>query len=617
MSIDNVTDVTPRNQYTASAAQTVFPYAFPIFQDADLVVNVDGVDKTLTTHYTVSGEGDDLGGNVTFLSGQTAGAVVTIYRDTVIERTSDLQQNGPIASETLNDELDRLFIIVQELKAKISRAIRFPFTSSQGDAELNPISSWYSKFLYIGSTGLLEPAATVSGVVALTQDLIGSLLNPQTSVETSRGITAINRWYAPGNVLRYGTNTTPGTTNMSAAWQAAATLIDTYDMVAPAGIYQLTQQVVITAPGSGRAHVYGYGAQIKSAGLANYPIKITGIVAGGVTVHGIYVDHYNNTTSLGGFDIVGAWYTTLEDCFVLTSGTVVMPAGYAGVRVRSSNPASADATASLWTTISRLRMWTSGSPNLTPIGVKLQGPQNSTVISHCSFSAVTVPILHTYEPGNDNISNSVRIESNALEGYVTAVSVVGSGNSALAGLSYSNNRYESGTEMYKFSGISSVSQAPFSYANAIISNAGTYLTPSTFDFNSLDPSITPDGHINFYNDTPARFGARITDALEAQGPVGCGFALYRNDGVLVGTWRARAGSGSIVSGNGTSLYLAEIAQINFGATTAAGLYNGSGTPEAAVTAAVGSFYLDTTNGVAYMKKTGIGNTGWKLVTQAA
>ena len=46
------------------------------------------------------------------------------------------------------------------------------------------------------------------------------------------------------------------------------------------------------------------------------------------------------------------------------------------------------------------------------------------------------------------------------------------------------------------------------------------------------------------------------------------------------------------------------------------IFTNAGTPEAAVTAAVGSICFDTTNGVAYIKKTGTGNTGWKLVTQA-
>lgn len=53
----------------------------------------------------------------------------------------------------------------------------------------------------------------------------------------------------------------------------------------------------------------------------------------------------------------------------------------------------------------------------------------------------------------------------------------------------------------------------------------------------------------------------------------------------------------------------------FGPSTAI-MTSNAGTPEAVVSAPVGSICTDTTNGVMYMKKTGTGNTGWKLVTQA-
>jgi hypothetical protein len=42
----------------------------------------------------------------------------------------------------------------------------------------------------------------------------------------------------------------------------------------------------------------------------------------------------------------------------------------------------------------------------------------------------------------------------------------------------------------------------------------------------------------------------------------------------------------------------------------------AGTPESVVTAPMGSYCADTTNGEGYIKKTGAGNTGWKLVTHA-
>ncbi|MNL43192.1 hypothetical protein D3C87_1656970 [compost metagenome] len=54
-------------------------------------------------------------------------------------------------------------------------------------------------------------------------------------------------------------------------------------------------------------------------------------------------------------------------------------------------------------------------------------------------------------------------------------------------------------------------------------------------------------------------------------------------------------------------------------TTAAGagITAFAGNPESNVTAPPGCICADITNGVIYVKKTGTGNTGWKLVTQAA
>ncbi len=43
----------------------------------------------------------------------------------------------------------------------------------------------------------------------------------------------------------------------------------------------------------------------------------------------------------------------------------------------------------------------------------------------------------------------------------------------------------------------------------------------------------------------------------------------------------------------------------------------AGTPEASITAGIGSLCLDTTNGNLYIKASGVGNTNWKLVTRAA
>ena len=47
-----------------------------------------------------------------------------------------------------------------------------------------------------------------------------------------------------------------------------------------------------------------------------------------------------------------------------------------------------------------------------------------------------------------------------------------------------------------------------------------------------------------------------------------------------------------------------------------GLHKGSGSPEGVVTDSPGSLHFDRTNGEVYIKNTGTGNTGWKLITHA-
>lgn len=176
MSIDIVEDLTPRVQYVASAAQTVFAYPFAVFQESDLVAYVDGVLKILSTHYTVTGETDDLGGDVTFLVPMIGGEIVTLYRDTTIERTTDLQQNGPLASSTLNDELDKLYVIAQEQRNALLRAMRLsPIdTSLDGDLTLPLKAARAGKYQAFDANGLPIASAGTGNDSALRTDLAAS-----------------------------------------------------------------------------------------------------------------------------------------------------------------------------------------------------------------------------------------------------------------------------------------------------------------------------------------------------------------------------------------------------------------------------------------------------------
>ncbi len=123
MSLD-ISATSPRVQYTVgSSSTTTFAYGFPIFQEADLKVYVDSTLKTLTTHYSVTGEGTTSGGNVVFGSGLT-NCTVTIFRDVTIARTTDFPTSGAFQVDSLNTELDTITAVQQELDDDITRSLR-------------------------------------------------------------------------------------------------------------------------------------------------------------------------------------------------------------------------------------------------------------------------------------------------------------------------------------------------------------------------------------------------------------------------------------------------------------------------------------------------------------
>lgn len=64
--------------------------------------------------------------------------------------------------------------------------------------------------------------------------------------EVTAGVTPINLEHEIGNVLRYGTNTTPGTTDMTSAFQAAASVIETQGggvFRVPSGHYRIIDEI--------------------------------------------------------------------------------------------------------------------------------------------------------------------------------------------------------------------------------------------------------------------------------------------------------------------------------------------------------------------------------------
>ena len=68
----------------------------------------------------------------------------------------------------------------------------------------------------------LSQAASLNGfTIAATSGAIGAVLYPKTASEIAASVTPTNYSYPEMHLYRYGTNTTPGTTNMTSAITAA------------------------------------------------------------------------------------------------------------------------------------------------------------------------------------------------------------------------------------------------------------------------------------------------------------------------------------------------------------------------------------------------------------
>jgi len=105
-----------RQDYTATAGQTVFTYTFQIFEDSEIDVYKNGVQLTLTTDYTVSNSTlPTIGGTVTLVAPASAGDAIALVQDIPIVRLIDYQTNGDWQATEVNSDFDRIYtLLVQQ-----------------------------------------------------------------------------------------------------------------------------------------------------------------------------------------------------------------------------------------------------------------------------------------------------------------------------------------------------------------------------------------------------------------------------------------------------------------------------------------------------------------------
>lgn len=117
-----VQDTTYR--HTGNGVTTVFSFGCRIIAADDLTITVD--DEVVTSGFTVSGVGEATGGYVTFSSAPATGAAIIIDRILTLKRVTDYQQAGDFLSPVVNEDFDRPWMVLQQFKALLNRALKLP-----------------------------------------------------------------------------------------------------------------------------------------------------------------------------------------------------------------------------------------------------------------------------------------------------------------------------------------------------------------------------------------------------------------------------------------------------------------------------------------------------------
>lgn len=196
-----------RDRYAASAGQTVFPYTFRVFAAGDLLVERvrAGVTTTLTltTDYTVSGVGNDAGGNVTLTAPSLAGDVLAIVSAQPDQRTTDFTESGDFRAAAVNAEFDRIWIGIQQLQQELRRQLTAPVSDAIGLSYRLPLQAERAgKLLGFDGTGqpTLATGASIGGVSisnfgsqiisAAAGEIVRGLIGAASPAEVSASITA-------------------------------------------------------------------------------------------------------------------------------------------------------------------------------------------------------------------------------------------------------------------------------------------------------------------------------------------------------------------------------------------------------------------------------------------
>ena len=165
LSVDSATQITLNASASTAVTNTNISITTGTFNttlknNTDLLVFVDGTQKTITTDYTVRlnlGDDANKAGTVIFNSAPSNGAAVVIIRDVTLQRTTDFQTGGALTAKSLNAQFDNVIMAVQDTQFDTAAsAIKFPSDETLSTTTLPAAATRGNKTLGFNSSGEID-----------------------------------------------------------------------------------------------------------------------------------------------------------------------------------------------------------------------------------------------------------------------------------------------------------------------------------------------------------------------------------------------------------------------------------------------------------------------------
>ncbi len=199
--------------YTGNGNTTSFSITFPYIEQAHVIVTVDGVTKTLTTHYTFSNSS-----TISFGTAPAASTVIKITRSSNrTARLVDYQDGSTLTEATLDQDANQAFFMAQEA-----------IDVTEGSLNLNASDEWDAtskKIVNVTDPTAAQGVATKNYVDTKFTADINTVNTYKTAAETAK--TAAET--AETNAETAETNAVTAKNAALVAQAAAETALDTFD----------------------------------------------------------------------------------------------------------------------------------------------------------------------------------------------------------------------------------------------------------------------------------------------------------------------------------------------------------------------------------------------------